>query len=534
MPQRPEFINQAQVTAFQPPRISSGDAQTYDTFEALFSSLAKYGHDLMDKDAVKLADEEAARVFSETGVFEPVDKRGLFWEQYNKTGLAAHGAALETQINTSMEAIAMKHTRDAAGYKEATDKFKEEILKVASAPLRNAVENLVVKQQGSYINAIEKDTIAFHRKQNLADLEKAGRDTKRAGEAAARHGRVDDVLAARERYVNLQDFALGTGLDPAQRDKNIEAFDLALNKEVIMGGFDRAMRQSDRSAVAYIESFRASTDTGLSPEEQLEVTKSMLAELGRDQSLETTVINHENTLRTERWRIGESQLAFDMLTNQLGPDDVITALAHDRVSPEFARKIEQRAIEGPPFSDPIQLYQYMLDPTAFEVVDIAFDNTVNADDRLKVLTKRQEVLDDQEGWRNSQNGIEGVRRIDNEFGFKGGQNAAFADPARVRRAGRVLTEYYERVESLPPEQRESKAVEIADQLIGSEKTVDKQKQLDAVNKRIEKNPYKTVEELDADENLETVFGSKKAEYNIQKQRLERLLRQRNQLLEDLK
>jgi len=196
----------------------------------------------------------------------------------------------------------------------------------------------------------------------------------------------------------------------------------------------------------------------------------------------------------------------------------------DEIKPSLARSLSaQTGDSGPIADDEAAVLEYTVDPLAVTEEQILIDPRLTFSKRADLIEQRRALVEDESNWRNSQNGQEGTRRIQAEFGLVSGFEALL-DPEVAKRAGRTLTEWFEAVEALPLEERSAKAVELSDMIINRSKKADVVENLSKAETALATGKHQTIEDLDADSDLETVLGNKTEEYRVQKKQLQEKLR----------
>ena len=312
---------------------------------------------------------------------------------------------------------------------------------------------------------------------------------------AAISGNPDEMSRANTQYTSMLQSAENAGLIPAgdaiRRTDNIYK---RMNENVYIGSFDAAL--ANNNGVKFLEDFDKSKDKSMQPVDKEKLLANMMARMNRRQALEGEQEQIDKDARTEVYRVTEQAVTLQALEGKLQPDTLINHLRDDTIQPSFARQMEKVAkSHGTTVDDDASKLAYAVNLLHYSELDIATDESLTIDTRIKLIKARDKLEKDTGNWKRSQSGQEAVRRIKAEFGLVDGLIAQL-DPEKAKRAGRALTTLYEQIEALPLEERSLKAVDLSNEIIKKLNVGDMVKELSDVRASLGKLKYRSTAEVE--------------------------------------
>jgi hypothetical protein len=391
---------------------------------------------------------------------------------YNNAATRSYLVQAEADLEDTAARIEAESGTDATGFQTLYDKVHQQTIKNAPAQLRGMLDEMFVKRRGS---ALSRIGVAAVREQN----EIARKDTSEGVMRSV--DRIANLRASDDPEMHAQaeeeDLKLSLLIDSAVADGTISAAEgnvahlnaqRAVVKQTVVSRFQRELDNPYGNPLKFIERLREANKTSeaLPPEEEEKLNDALLAELRERNALQSMGADQTRLARQARHNEGNRTATASLLSGTLKQSDLLNMVENDEIDPDTARTLQNELTSGNnvPKSDPRALMTAEVNLLELDEQDILTNPSLSYADKSRLILKQREEA---QGWRGSVPGKEAVDRIDRALGLVPGSvmNAALSDVDRTRRE-RAMTEFYNEVQALPPEEREAKAIALAEQVIG--------------------------------------------------------------------
>ncbi len=512
--------------AYQPSYISSGAAEVNQTLAA---RLGEWTQRFTQENMVRSkkegfeAGKKAGRQVS--GVELP-DGSSIREQAFIEGANASNLSAVKLDIYQNLQRIQSESNGDPKVYEAKVAGYKKGLIKGANPDVMPLASQEIDFASSKVYSSMVSKKLEIARKEQSAKVELGLELIETEGQNAASEGDEEAIVKNLNEYNQLLTMSESAGLiKPGETTARMGKYTKVLRTGVYMGEFMRALDNGE--AVDYVAKFSKAKDKNFTPTERQEIVSDMIKNMNQVNNLETKARKADDDERKIRYAKTENEATLLALTGDLDVDYLTTKLKDDSIDPKLARMLEKTAkSKGVQYDDESQLLEYSLDLLSFSESEIATDETLTKKTRIALIDQRRKLVENEGDWRNSQSGREAVRRIKAEYGLVDGLIAQL-DPEKAKRAGRTLTSLYESVESLPLEERATKAILMADNLIKSINREDKLKELSSKQKRLSLLPYQSEQEID-----DAGLGGHEA--SVEKKRIINLLRDIERLQDELK
>jgi hypothetical protein len=235
-------------------------------------------------------------------------------------------------------------------------------------------------------------------------------------------------------------------------------------KKTITARFAREFDSPYGDPIGFIEHLREANKTSeaLPPEEEAKLQDELMAELRERNALRAA---RESSLMDGlrlRWLQGDRVATAAMLSGTLTQRQLLQMVESNQLDPSDARTLLNELQTGDTFkSDPRELFNVETNLLSLDEKEIATNRALSWADRSRLISKRR---DESAGWKATQQAREGADRIDRALKIAPGVMRAALSPEEAEQRDQALTEWYQLVDALPPEERQLKAIELADQV----------------------------------------------------------------------
>jgi len=167
------------VTSRDAPSVNldTGVASLMQNIEGLSMTIGEIGGRRMIEEATMKAKQEGLKAGREQGIeFQPVQKTGAFWRQYNASGL--HGASVQMEMDTrkAMNDIAVKNAANPIGMKNSFDAYRKEYGNALDENMQLAFDQNFQALEQSYIQKAITEQRQAQQDQAAADAFKLEQD----------------------------------------------------------------------------------------------------------------------------------------------------------------------------------------------------------------------------------------------------------------------------------------------------------------------------------------------------------------------
>jgi hypothetical protein len=440
--------------------------QLADTFKS-FEEKANNGVSLL---RTQQGQEEGAQQGA-TG--DPQLRKGLrsltaYGRAYNNAATRSYLISAEADANDTATRLEGEAGTDPEKFRATFGKVREEILKSSDPALRGALDEMFTQRMSSGYQRIEMARQAEVKSEQRATTAEG---ITRAVDAIGRLRASDDeesFFRAEE-----EEAKLGLLIDGAVADGTLSVTEgaalkvdaaRAVVKQTVVSRFVRELDNPYGDPIGFIEKLREANKTAeaLPPDEEVKLQDSLLAELRERNSLRSAKMTAENNARSLRYLEGDRSATASLLSGRLTQRQLLQMVEADRLDPADARTLLNELQAGDPGnSDPRELFSVETNLLETPEEDIRANASLSWADRSRLIQKRREEA---AGWKGTQQAQEGANRIDRALGLAPNTMRAALSEEEARQRDTALTEWYNLVEALPPEERQSKAIELAEQV----------------------------------------------------------------------
>jgi len=514
---QPQLVNQQPIASTKP--------QLFQSLAQRFSAFASKAQDDLDRDMQKKAKEQGLIDAQGKTAITLRDGSTIADEAWNQGAISSHLAAIKLDVTDNLSRIAAENARNPEGYTVNAKAYSKGLLEGVPENIRPAVQDelssIILKSN----RKIESDLVSFERDQHAASTSTAIDLYRTEGENQALLGDVVGATDAQIKAIQLTDSLEIAGLlTPKAAEAQRKAITQDIEDQVIYGAFSREMEKG--KGLKYINNFKKIKRLGgRDPDYRKKMADKMVGLMKAEHATDDAIRRQEDADRKARWREGAKQIATLDLNGDLIIEHLQDMVKNDQLDPKVANAYKKNAfLEGLEFSEQVAINEIKADILAVSELEIQTDTRLSRIDKGKLIQERRSLEEDKGNWRSTQNGREGARRINQAFGIiKGVDSRITAEKAR--RAGMVLTRYFNEIEALPLEEREYKTVEIADKLVKEVNSEISIADLEKARDRLNKAQYQTEEQIKAAELGSEEEKTQIIQLNRKLKRIERLERE---------
>ncbi len=384
---------------------------------------------------------------------------------------ATRSFAIKTEADADEAAMRLENEAgsDPEIFRKAFGARRDETIKAAPPEARAVLAEIYDRRMASGVQRLLGAQQVQLREQAKTDVvEGVMRGTDRLAQLRASNDPALYEQAAEE------EIKLDMLIDAAVRDGTYSAVEGAAlrvestrraTQQVAMYRFKDELENPYGDPVAFIENLREinKTSNALPPDEEEKLLDGMFRELQQYNALQSAKLRDSNNEQKLRWETGDRVATGLMLKGNLSMSRLSQMVDDDELDPAVARTLYNELQGGSDRPDDtaerFRVETTLLDQTED---DIAKNSQLSWKTRSELVLKRREEMN---GWKGTQQAREGTERIDRALRLPPGVNPQFLGKEELKKRERALTEWYGIVDALPPAERQSKAIEVAEDVI---------------------------------------------------------------------
>ncbi|MCH9730646.1 MAG: hypothetical protein K0U84_13395 [Actinomycetia bacterium] len=242
------YLSNASIAGIRAPNVDTGRAQAYESFAGVFQKMATTADDFARKHLGQ-ENERAALEAVERGDFTPIDSKGrAVLEVYNKIGIAAEAARVETKMRTGLKSLQVEHARDPKGFEEAAGSLRGELLDGLDVRLRVPGQEKFDALTGAGLSNIRETLFKEQVEQDAADLSMAATADIEDAKKLAYQGNLDAAAGLIARARDKRSDLVASGRSPEVLKKLSRDDEEQVFVWHTRGQFDQALRAGNGKA----------------------------------------------------------------------------------------------------------------------------------------------------------------------------------------------------------------------------------------------------------------------------------------------
>lgn len=472
--------------------------------QALADSFASFSRTASDVGQV--ATDYAAQKFAEKGAEaglagKPELKTGLasvmkFGKAYNSAAMRGYAIHSDLDANNTAARLEVEAGTDPDRFSKNMTAARDAVLNEAPPEARSVVQEIYDKRMGEGLARIH-GALATELRNDDRKLISENIDQKTERIAYLRSQNTPDAFAEADeeeaKLTLLVDAAVGDGtMSPTEGSIVRRGAKRDILSRTVQERFKNELNDPHGDPVGMLELVKdvVRKDSSLTPEEEQKLEDSLMGELRDRNALDAMRERHADDERKARHAAGDQKATSDLLGGALNQRQLKRMVDADQISPEVARTLnnELQAGDRNPKSDPKELAHVELNLLSIPEQDIMENQSLTWADRARMIQKRR---DDVAGWKGTQVAKEAFDRIDRALNIVPGTPVRMLDEAQLRQRDTALSELYDIVDALPPQERQGAVLDASQKVIStriknaaSEEVKRIQRNLDAYKKKV--------------------------------------------------
>lgn len=399
-----------------------------------------------------------------------------YGQAYNDAALRGYAIRSEADADDTAARLEAEAVTDVEGYTAKMSKVRDSVISEAPPEARAVLQEIYTKKITDGRVRIQRAAIEEFRKESQ-DLfvEGLSRATDKIGrlraedtveshtEAELEQAKMDMLISAAERDGTITPVQANAANREAQR---------SIVKQTVVSRFRKELDNPYGDPIGFLEKFKKANaeSEALPPEEEAKLNDMLLADLREKNALDSARAAQASAVEKDRYDTGDRIATSEFLAGKLTRPRLLEMVEAGVLQPSRAtalqNELESQARAPSVKSDPKALFtaetqMFRMSDEEFQQ-DVVENSSLSYDDRSRLVLKRQEEA---QTWKGSQIAKESEERIDRALGIVPGTNAKLLSEDELRQRDEALSEWYDRVDALPPEERQGQVKQIAEEII---------------------------------------------------------------------
>lgn len=451
----------------------SGSAQAAATLADALSSFSRAGSDVAGKLSAQVGAKEgaAAGLTEEPGFRRNLRAMSAYGRAYNDAALRSYAIKSEADLEEQAARLETEAGTNPEAFRTAMDEMQKSVIEEAPEEARPLLAEAYTRRTSAGLARIQSALATELRNEDRGLIdEQVSRSIDRVSflrsldtpEAAAQADEDETKLNM------LIDGAVNDGTLSESEGRIVrESIRYNVIAQTVSARFKNELESPYGDPVGFLQDLKDLNRTAevLPPEKEAELENALLAELRERNALRSLSESQEVDEVEARHAAGDRQATTDLLAGELSQGDLLTMIQADSISPQIARTLLnelQSSATRPAKSDPKRLFEVETNLLSMTEEEVATDQGLTWDDRSRLILKRR---DDEAGWKGTQAAREAIDRIDRALGIAPGTNRNMLTEEEAVARDLALTDFYDRIDALPPEERQAALISTSQEVI---------------------------------------------------------------------
>jgi hypothetical protein len=485
-----DLVRPAQIDASV---LDSGNASAAQALARTLKDFERAGRQTLGE----LRQEQGRREGAEAGrTDDPAFRSGMssltaYGRAYNDAATRSYAIKSEIAADEAATRLEQEAGNDPEMFRQTFGARRDKTIKEAPPEARAVLGEVYDRRMAVSMNRIITAQAAEMKERDLADLsEGIARSTDRVAQLRAS----DDPVAAEQ--ADEEELKLEMLIQGGQNDGTLSntaagivrtQVSRSITAQTVLQRFEREMQDPRGSPIKFIERLKESnkTNEAMSPEEEEKLVDGLFSTLAEKLRLEQMRRALEGDEEEGRYAAGDREATGLLLSGQLTIGKLSQMNADDTLAPAVQRALRNELMEGGDRPDDAR-ERFYVETTLLENTEeeIARNGRLSWDTRRELIGKHRELS---ATWRGSQQAREGAERIDRALGIvPGSLDAKTLSDDKKRQRERALTEWYDKVDALPPQERQAAAIVAAEEITERVIRGNTNAKLEAARRRLDK------------------------------------------------
>lgn len=414
-----------------------------------------------------------------------------YGEAYNNAALRSYAIKAEADAEDQAARLEIEAKNDPEKFKATFGAVRDETIKNAPPQARGTLSMIYAKRLGegvARLRAAQTKEISEAARADVAEGVERGVD--RLANYMASDDPADYARAAEEqaKLDLLIDGALSTNTITATEHKTlIKKTQRQVVAQTVVARFRKTLDSAYGNPAEFIEKLKAENakSEALPPSEEDALVDKLLGELREHNALQAAMLRDNSAEVKARYEQGDREATAALFAGELTTSKLREMVVAQRLDPSRATSLANELQSGGAATDdPKEAFHVRTNLLKYTDQEIQENTKLTWKTRGDLLLKKRE---EEQGWKGTQAAREGEARIERALGILPGTMIQTLSEEEREALDQAKTEWYNAVDALPPVERQSKVIELAEDFAG--RYIRKNKAVEAQALRRAKEQY---------------------------------------------
>ena len=443
----------------------TGQAQVFNTLADRLREFSQGIYETQVAPAIKAKAQVAGAAAGAAGAPQLKSNLTLYGRAYNDSAVRAYAMSQYSDIEQIMGQFEAEAGTDAAKFSAKVDGWRTGAIQGSIPEARPFIQQMVQERAQEGLSRITaaarvqaKETV---RTQIAAGLDAmAGKVSKYYTEATPES--VAKAQATGQAYLDMVDASVADGTFTPKEGQALKDNHLKNSMEWLAAGrLEAEYSLPNGNPVRVIKDVLA--NPALTDEDRQQLGRNLFQRLNLLQAADQEASAAADAASKAEAEAADRDLTSMLLRGKLTVGKIDEAVRLRGLNPSRATALMEKLSAGPGGDDDRERFRVETNLLAYTAKEIEENPRLSWSTKSALVAKLESKM---QGWPDSNPSQEARRRIDNALGIIPGSMNAILSPEDAKDRGIAQTMWYDRMAALPPEQRDSSAIQVAEAVIG--------------------------------------------------------------------
>lgn len=404
----------------------------------------------------------------------PTTKKGFlqgtaYSQAYNNAALRSYAVTAEADAEDNAARLEAEAGTDPEKFKATFGARRDETIKNAPPEARGILNDIYNRRLGAGVARLGAAQVEEYQKAGRGIVaEGVARSVDRIANWHASDDPAQHALADEEqlKMQMLVDGAVADGtLTRSEARAAQTGAQRAIVAQTVEARFSKELDNPYGDPVKFITRLKDynKTSEALPPAEEAKLEDALWTAL-RERNARTAATHAADAAEEKaRYEAGDREATSALLSGTLTQKQLLRMVDSSNLQPSVARTLLNELHTGEPgVDDPKVAFSTRVNLLNYSDQDIATMPGLTWKTRGDLILKKRE---EEQGWKGTQAAREAADRIDRALGIVPGTMVAALSPAQRTQRERALTDWYNTVDALPPEERQLAVIDSAETVV---------------------------------------------------------------------
>ena len=442
----------------------TGQAQVFATLSDRLRDFSNQIYEQQVAPAVKAKAQVAGAAAGAAGTPQLKSSFTLYGRAYNDSAVRAYAMSQYSDIEQTMGQFEADAGTDAAKFSAKVEGYRNGALQGVIPEARPFIQQMLQERSQEGLSRIT--TAARVQAKETVRVQIAGGLDVMAGKVSkyfleSTDDSIAKAQATGQAYLEMVDASVADGTFSPKEGQALKDNHLKNSMEWLAAGrLEAQYTLPNGNPVQVIKDVLS--NPALTDEDRQQLARNLHSRLDVLQATDRELSAREDAKFKAMAEKADRDLSAKVLEGTATSADIVNAIRTQGLDPSRGTALHAMLKAGPGKDDDRERFKVETNLLAYTAQEIGNNSRLSWDSRRMLVEKLNGKM---QGWPDSNSSQEARRRIDNALGIIPGSMNSLLSPEDAKDRGIAQTMWYDRMAALPPEQRDTSAITIAETVI---------------------------------------------------------------------